>query len=108
MIQITDLEELVGKTVAKAIDFDEERLGLIFTDDTYLYIRPRSGYDGDASLEWDEMPDDDEHKVALGLMTREEYDRLKAEQKIHNEALRQQHERREYERLKAKFEGGLV
>ena len=100
--QITALAALAGKTIAQTSTTDRHEpaaVALVFTDGSYLRFRGCN-----YGLEWRSRPSDDE-AVALGLMTGLERDRRLAERREREAAEAEVRERREYERLRAKFEG---
>jgi hypothetical protein len=107
MTQITNLDALAGKTIAKAVSFggvvEHQTIGLVFADGTYAYLSIDSDRDGDRWISLEDEPDDPE-KVALGLVSQEDYDRVMAERQAAIDAACDQQDRREYERLRAKFE----
>jgi hypothetical protein len=108
--QITDLAALAGKTIARAIGFgmlgNPGAIGLVFTDESCAYFSIESGYDkGDRWIAIDVEPYADE-QVDLGMMTQMEYDRFLADRKARERQENEARERAEYDRLRAKFEGG--
>jgi hypothetical protein len=109
MTQITDLAALAGKTIERVTTFGygmwPEALGLIFTDGTYFRVAAFEEEDTNPWLEWDHEPDDHE-KIELGLMTKDEYAERQAANAAAEREQRVARDRAEYERLRAKFEGG--
>ena len=99
---LTDLSDLIGKTIvsAKSIDVDE-KIGLVFTDDTY------------AVFDIDRFGDSYEmvlgkrlgayNQCELGVISKEEYQRIEQKQ-IKEQNLRiEANERAELARLKEKY-----
>jgi hypothetical protein len=91
--------EVEGKTIAHGC-YDGVRLGLRFTDGTYLYVEAADDGFEDVSLE-PQAEININDAAELGLIAADDFLAWKAER------LRQEEEqdRAEYERLKAKFEG---
>lgn len=112
--QITDLDALAGKTIARAFRLGEynwrdEALGLIFADGTFLRVGYNSGYEaGDGEVDWESKPSSNNELVAFGLVSQEEIDRAKADAIAKDQERQLARERAEYERLRAKFEGGAT
>ena len=102
--QIIDLNDLQGKTIAKAVEVDAGRLGLIFADGSFFYLKVAERLDRGISLHWKEPPLDIDHKVKMGLMSGEECDRIKTERHAVADAQLERWERHEFERLKQRFE----
>jgi hypothetical protein len=101
--QITTAEGCVGKTIEAAIEHCGN-IGFRFADGTYFYCEAWPEGDDDASLCTDRLPDDGA-LVELGLKSKAEWMRemeAKADRAV---AERESAERKEYERLRAKFEG---
>lgn len=98
-------DKFVGKTVEKVVEGIDSVL-IKFTDGTYTGIQARR--------EWDELTTEFNEPVGfglvdLGVMTHEEYQAAytaqQEAQKAKSEKEREEKELRDYERLKAKFEG---
>jgi len=102
--QITDLDVLPGQTIAKAVELDPGRLGLIFADGSFFYLMVAERWDKGISLNWQDPPLDDGQKVKMGLMSAEESERIKTERCAITDAQQERWERKEYERLKERFE----
>jgi hypothetical protein len=97
----TRAEDCVGKTIEDAHHGFGE-FGFRFADGTYIWARGGSDeYDDIPSLEWDHSKPSACDAYDLGLLNDEEFEAAKA-QEAEREATR---ERKQYERLKAKFEG---
>lgn len=110
--QITDLAELEGKTIERAVALplesstadDPFAIGLIFTDGTYVYLHACETYDHDLSITCEGRPTQPDELVALGFMTPEQRDRRKAEAEAYRVELNRKHEYQNYLRLKAIFD----
>ena len=108
MKQITDLDELAGKTIERFVyceDDIDDVLALIFTDGTFVRIKAGRDWEG-AELNWGSAPYRDDECIAIGLMTREEANQRQAEAERKRLAQDERRERETYDRLRAKFEGG--
>jgi len=93
--------EILSKTVLKYyIGLDGSFL--IFTDNTFLYLRPHSGYDGDAEIEFDRHPDKWE-LVKAGLYPKEQYDLDKYENECRIAASNKKRRYQTYLELKEEF-----
>jgi hypothetical protein len=104
--QITKPGDLAGKTIQDVYYSDDGWLGLVFEDDTFLLCRGGRQWESDV-LEIDDAPDDSE-LLALGLITDEEFRAEKRREEAERKAAREAYERREYEKLRAKFEGRQI
>jgi len=107
--QITDLAELVGKTIERTADYEGDKL-LCFTDGTFAYFYIKDEYDN-PKLEIDEYTIGKyEYSFWLrnGIITQADIDEFAAreaeELRLSAEQARSR-ERAQYERLRAKFEG---
>jgi len=110
MQQLFDLDHVAGKTVLGAVEHDGEAI-FAFTDKTFILLKARNGYDGCSAdlLIKDDLDDrdwPDEDLIRLGIFTAEQLEALVAQRKAKWRAAEQEQERAEYERLRAKFEGG--
>lgn len=104
MTQITTLEALAGKTIEQTHCFGDSVV-LVLVGGDWLYLRAGIGRDGDSySLDWSDQPTLGQ-MLCTGLISQEEHDRIQAARKAKWEADRAADDRREYERLRAKFEG---
>lgn len=92
----------VGKVVARVVE-EDSRLGIVFSDNSYIYVTIDHGYDGESDLDYGEGIDN-EGKVKMGMMEQSELDRITQERQNNYKASILVRERTEYERLKAKFE----
>lgn len=108
--QLTDLAELAGKTVARAVEFEnrgEVKRGIVFDDNSFLFI---SMFVIDEDVKWvtSMLRPGTEDLVAMGLATSEEVSVLEQQQQEiarTKELFERERDRREYERLRAKYEG---
>jgi hypothetical protein len=97
--QITTAEGCVGKTIRR-VHQDDTYLGLIFDDDTYLFIVTY----GNDEIEIDSQPGEG-RMLDLGVLSREEFEAVKRRREAEDKARQEATDRRMYERLRAKFEG---
>lgn len=106
--QITHVAELAGKTIARAIFSGNDWAGIVFTDNTYLYINcfTEDIDAGDVYVECDNNPSlDDRCEMGVASAKHVEENRLKEEEETRTrKAALDRMEREQYERLKAKFE----
>jgi hypothetical protein len=109
--QITDAEELEGKTIAR-IKFDEwhydnSEVLIVFTDESYVILKTDVNLDYESRIEINErepeLPYKIKHTIAnpAEIATHEQREERAARQRQENT---ERHERAEFERLKAKFE----
>jgi hypothetical protein len=109
--QITDAEELEGKTIAR-VKFDEwhydnSEVLIVFTDESYVILMTDVNYEHEIRIEIDEsepeLPYKIKHAIAnpAEIATHEQREERAARQRQENT---ERHERAEFERLKAKFE----
>lgn len=91
-------DELPGKTIDR-IAGGGEWLLLMFTDQTWMHIA--KGGIGALALE---STLSDYQKYEVGLITKDEYERIESEHRRRFQDHRDKIEREHYERLKAKFE----
>jgi len=54
--QITDIDALPGKTIAKSVEIDAGRLGLIFADGSFFYLMVAERWDKGIFLNWKGAP----------------------------------------------------
>lgn len=101
MSNLIKLADAVGKTIARVTDLDEPYAAIFYTDGTHSCLRACYGYD-DPFIE-DGTPEEYE-QMQLGIISKEEYDRIEQAKNALRAAEYEQHQRREYEKLKAKFE----
>lgn len=107
-MQITDLSELVGKTISRVIGFselkDDRTIGVLFTDGSFVKIELDLGHEyGDERLRLDRAPYGWGEKIAFGLATEEDLRAEKARERQAIEEAKTRQERETYERLKEKF-----
>lgn len=101
--RVYDPAEIVGKTVARMCVSSNEEFFFVMDDNTYLCV----SYwycEGDNYAELDRRLRHSS-KVEAGVATAEEIAR-NAKEVEWQEARKEQDERQQYERLKAKYEGG--
>lgn len=107
-----DLSEIVGKEVASSFEL-EDMLIITFTDNSYVALKSKGGYDGcDPSapdVAWPETRYDCQVRplVACGLWTKQDLAEWQRQQDAAAQKAEQdknEAERAEFERLKAKFE----
>jgi hypothetical protein len=109
--QITDAEELEGKTIAR-VNFDEQYYEngvtlFVFTDESYMIIKTYITFDNECHIEIDELEPELSYKIKHAIAnpaeiaTHEQREEHAARQR---QELTEKHERDVYERLKAKFE----
>lgn len=109
---ITERMDMVGKTIASAVKVDDIIMIIRFTDGDYVRLQAvqHNDWDGGGSAELEMYADLTEpEEVAIGFLSQEEHEkriRLNQErmEKIYL-AKQAEQERREYERLKRKYEG---
>ena len=99
---ITDINEIVGKTVTKAtfVDWDKY-LAIVFDDDTCIYV-DKSSYDGciEFYLQDNLCCIGDKNQYAAGIITRDEYDRRLLEREEKKKLEQDIRNRKLYEELK--------
>lgn len=90
-------KKLVGKTVAR-VEFGGQFFGVVFTDETYIFLDAHSfsmSYDSEIADAW---------KADLGLIDRDEYKRQELARTRKSAALQHEFRRQAYLKLKAEFE----
>lgn len=99
------LSDIVGKTVKKLVDnYCEDRF-IIFTDDTYCYLK--AGYEyGSLALIEDHGELSLCEKVSIGMITQKEADVIEAKKKKDYEGRIRETELDMLARLKRKYENG--
>lgn len=113
MRSVTDIKGLVGKTIISA-EFlcCDEQIVIVFDDNSGCLINPVNGYDGDATIEIDDIASLDPHEQVEGkIISEEEYSSI-IEEKIKQDKIKEKErdelheamEKSNYERLKAKYE----
>ena len=102
------LEDATGKTV-EAVEWDagSGQVIITFTEGTFSLLGAHWGYEDpilkESKYTWDEFSQ--EKAIALGIITKDEANRLKAEEAAAYRKSREISERHVYEELKKKFEG---
>lgn len=111
MERLRVFDDIHGKTVGRheILSVKGTAIALVFTDDTFLVVTARSYYDSEYTyIEEDTDALSLRDQASIGLVTQEAYQAAvqaeKQEREAHQQALTAYNERREYERLKAKFE----
>ena len=101
---IQDVEGLVGERVARVVELGSS-IGIVFESGNWCVIEPMSDYDGDMDVDLAEDADIHE-RLAMGLVSEADYEAERARVREEREAEAAESDRRDYERLKAKFEEG--
>lgn len=102
--RVSEPAELVGKTITGSSKLYSHTVGIAFADGTFFYAKAVEGSFSDDEPDIDmrhELPEASE-ALQMGIIDQAEYDRCLAEQV----AEREKYEKAEFERLRAKFEGG--
>lgn len=103
--QITDLDELAGKTI-KLVAGDSNHVLIAFDDGTFFRVHAQpSGWDDESLVDWRQPPDCDYEFVEVEMMTYAEFEVRRAKKRQEDQERQAENDRREYERLKVKFEG---
>lgn len=99
-----------GKTVDRVVEGYND-LMIVFTDDTFAFLSPRSGYEGDANIEepdyfkrWHSNEIATDEVIAAGVLSREEAKALDDKVAAEHTARTEASERAAYERLKEKYD----
>jgi len=105
---ITEFQDIKGKTIREIVVLDWDSVGLVFIDDTYCIINSKSDYiDGSSSvrlLAYNATNYGIDTEFKLGIITKEEYEKKKAEnEKIENKR-KEIADYFKYMELKDKFE----
>lgn len=104
---LTELNQLVGKTITECNTFDcDEKLFIKTTDGEYIIFESVGGYDGcGSSINMMIINDIGNYeKAEIGMITQEELESINREARLEREKWSERQERRRYEQLKAKFE----
>jgi hypothetical protein len=102
---VTNIKDLKGKTIASTFcELYQNPKGFVFTDGTVAIIETSLDYDGDIELGLEKNIDHWE-ACSYGLISEEERDMIKDRINKKYEKQRLEEERKQYEKLKAKFEG---
>lgn len=105
--QITFFSQAQGRTVDAVAGGDcEGRLYIKFTDGTFAILVPEKEYD-DLSIgedKFDHTAYGVHHAVNLGILTTDELEEMKAEERRKLQEYRDERDRRQYEELRLKFE----
>jgi len=101
--QLTKLEELKYRRIVN-IDTDDGPTKLVFDDGTFAFIDWLDDEGKNGIVKEDIRPEDCIAKdVELGILSLDEYQKAKEEQKRREQADFEAGERRRYEQLKAKY-----
>ena len=100
---ITEAKKLEGKTIkfVDVVDYNEQKIGLIFTDDTCALIEPYKDYD-DTEVQLANKIDS-YIQVKMGIITEEEHEKILDKQRIKMVAIQRKMELAELKRLKQKY-----
>jgi hypothetical protein len=105
MLTEISLDQIIGKTVkAYATSWVSNQFVLVFTDGTFATLtadRDQNIFEGKLDLPNFER----QYLVAVGIATNEELNIMNNEREEKHRLSREADERRQYERLRAKFEG---
>tara|TARA_R110000850_G_scaffold184824_3_gene310539 strand:- start:258 stop:575 length:318 start_codon:yes stop_codon:yes gene_type:complete len=100
---ITNEQDLVGKTIEKAMILDDTAFVLTLTDGSFSYIKAINFYDG-VEMELSEEDDVDEFQLrAAGLITEQEYEAQMAARREKASARSLSRDLVLYEKLKARL-----
>jgi len=104
---ITDAKELAGKTIIKVV-YGWDRITLGFSDKTYCVIESKSGYDGETTLEFENIRgtyDSDEKYYLrdLGWIDKEEFEKRNKAASTAWKKKNELEERRSLKALQAKY-----
>ena len=104
MKQITELEDVIGKTITKAL-IEDDCLALHFEGEYAVFTIDRGYYDDSPVIDF-MVSDDIDHtyKRYLEIITEEEYEALEREKNKRKSARKELEEYNEYQKLKAKYE----
>lgn len=107
MKQLTDLHELIGKTIQAVINQTDEIL-LLTTDNDLLIVKIESGYYGDHYLgvvsDKINAANYRHAFVQLGLLSTEQAREQERADQAERQRIQQEFEHQQYLRLKARFE----
>ena len=111
MKQLTKSNQLIGKTIKeiKGVEGDDlyyniDGMIIIFDDETFVSIDVDYGYESSDSLpQISEDALSDYNKLQLNFITQSDYDTYENQKRDNRAKQAEEHERSEYERLKAKF-----
>lgn len=104
------LKHAIGKTVQAVVEGYND-LMIVFADDTFAFLRPKSGYEGDADIEepqyferWHDNEISTDDVIRAGVLSREEASALDKKVADASKARQEAIDRANYERLKAKYD----
>jgi len=100
---IHNSEKLQGKRVAYAryVNFDE-CIAIVFDDETYVVITTEEEYDTKSAILCKDV--EDYVKCQAGVMSDDEYEKIKKQKKEAQKRNEEKRERRQLERLQRKYE----
>jgi hypothetical protein len=103
---LESVSEATGKTVKSVYESGyQDKIILVFTDETVLVLEPSSGWDDDMSIAVrDYMNDSDRHEA--GFLTDEEYDAILKSEQAKRDKLFKERELAELKRLQEKYAAG--
>ena len=101
---ITDLKELEGKTITRAVIVDDAALALAFTDGSFSYIEASSSYDSIDMSFSRERDITNSDKVAAGIISSDEYEAIRQDEEERRQARIEASDLAKYNELKARFE----
>jgi len=103
---ITKIKQLENRTIKSANYIDcSEKVGLIFTDDTYTVIKGYQEYDGGIEVILSGKVDD-YLKVKMGIISEEEYQKNEEHEERKAKSLQKKMELTQLKILKQKYEKG--
>ena len=102
IIQLTEVTQAEGKTVARVVDYGSEYL-IAFTDNSFLSLQIAYGYEDSADISINQPPSN-YCLVDAGLITEEECQAAEEASQLQRHRAQEESNRRLYEALKKKFE----
>ena len=100
---LTELDETIGRTVTAVEPYDQGGVALAFTDGSYIRLATYGDGDGGNEVYVNTAPATDDLQLALGFIDEEEWRRRADARRESDIRARESAERKEYERLRAKF-----
>ena len=107
MNQIKAIEEMAGKTVkeVKMVDYGED-LAIIFDDESFVLFAGVPNYVEGAYVKLSEYDIDDKDILeAVGMMSKEERERIERQEWLESQAREENRERELFQRLAKKYGG---
>jgi hypothetical protein len=107
MKQIKLEKDLIGKTISK-ISRTHWSLFLFFDDDSFAVLKGCYDHEGEIELSETDFSfvtslENSCELMELGYISKEEYDKLWIDHREYSEKIKEENEKKEYERLKEKF-----